>query len=269
MKKILLVLLLFVAIVAPAQNWEGVITWKITSEMDAATKAKVDGAQKQMNDPATQAQMKEMKEKMNDPQFKAMMESNPQMKAQVEQMLKMMEGGGVNSLMPTGFTVKIKDQNTLSIMDGGMMGGMEILYRKDKGTTYRLDRDAKTYSVLSTAGLDTMKISEVKITKTGETAKILNYPCTKYVAESTIQGQSVQQIFWTTTAIKDLDVKSLAHQKMGNGQQAMFYEKIDGVPLKIEIKQQQLGMVMEATAIQKQSLSAGDFTIPKDFKETK
>jgi hypothetical protein len=269
MKKILLVLLLFTAFVAPAQNWEGVITWKITAEMDAETKAKMDAAQKQMNDPATQAQMNEMKEKMNDPQFKAMMESNPQMKAQIEQMLKMMEGGNINSLMPTGFTLKIKDQNTLSTMEGGIMGGMEVLYLKNKGTTYKLDRNAKTYSVLSTVMVDTMKLSDVKITKTGETAKILNYPCIKYVAESTIQGQPTQQIFWTTTAIKDLDMKSLAHQKVGNGQQAMFYEKIEGVPLKMEIKQPQLGMIMEVTTLKKQSLPAGDFTIPSDFKETK
>lgn len=269
MKKILLVILLFVVVNVHAQNWEGIITWKISTEMDAATKAKMDEAQKKLNDPATQAQMKEMKAKMNDPEFKAMMESNPQMKAQIEQMLKVAEGGNVNSFMPTGFTLKIKDQNTLSKMEGGMMGNMELLYLNDKSTTYRLDRESKTYAVMSTTIADTMKLSDVKITKTGETATILNYPCTKYVAESTIQGQPVQQIFWTTTAIKDLDMKSLANQRMGNSQQAMFYKKIDGVPLKIEIKQAQMGMIMEVTGLKKQSLPASDFSIPSDFKQTK
>lgn len=269
MKKIILFFLLLSAAHANAQNFEGIITWKITAEMDAATKAKMDEAQKKMNDPATQAQMKEMKEKMNDPQFKAMMESNPQMKAQIEQMLKMSEGGETNSFMPKSFVLKIKDQNTLTKMEGGIMGNMEILYLKSKNTTYKLDREAKTYSVMSKSGMDSLKVSDVKITKTGETSKILNYNCTKYIAESTVAGKPVQQIFWTTTAIKDLDMKSLAHQRMGNSQQSLFYEKIEGVPLKIEVKQAQMGMIMEVVELKKQSLGASDFAIPGDFKEAR
>lgn len=269
MKKILVMLLLCVVASGYAQNWEGIINWKISSVMDEATKAKMDEAQKKMNDPATQAQMREMKEKMNDPQFKAMMESNPQMKAQIEQMLKMVEGGETSSLLPKGMVLKIKGQNTLAKMEGGMMGNMEILYLKDKNTTYRIDRESKSYSVLSTSGADTMKLPDVKITKTAETATILNYPCTKYVAESVIQGQTMQQIFWTTTAIKDLDMKSLSRQRVGNSQQAMFYEKIDGVPLKIEMKQAQIGMTMEVTEIKKQSLPAAEFAIPTGFQQAK
>ncbi len=268
MKKILFMFLLSISFLARAQDFEGVMTWKITPQMDAATKARMDEAQKRMNDPATQAQMKEMREKMNDPQFKAMLESNPQMKAQMEQMLKMSEGGADNSYMPKNMVVKIKDQNTLTKMEGGIMGPMEVLTLKDKNATYRIDREAKTYSVMSSEGLDSMKVSDAKITKTGETSKILNYPCVKYVAESSIQGQPVQQIFWTTTAIKGLDLKDLARQQMGNNQQALFYEKIEGVPLKIELKHSQFGMIMEVISLEKQSLSAADFSIPKDFKET-
>ena len=70
MKKIIFILLLSCCYIAKAQNFEGILTWKFTAEMDAATKAKMDAAQQKMNDPATQAQMKEMKEKMNDPEFK-------------------------------------------------------------------------------------------------------------------------------------------------------------------------------------------------------
>lgn len=269
MKKIIFLLLLLIVTIAKSQNFEGIISWKITTEMDAATKAKMDEAQKKMNDPATQAQMKEMREKMNDPQFKAMMESNPQMKAQIEQMLKMTESGDVNSFMPKGFTLKVKGQNTLTKMDGGVMGNMDILYLHDKNVTYKIDRESKTYSVMSTGATDSLKLPDVKITKTGETTKILNYTCTKYVAESTIQGKPVQQIFWTTTAIKDIDMKSLARQRMGNNHQAMFYEKIEGVPLKIEMKQAQMGMIMEVVELKKQSLPASDFSIPQGFKEVK
>lgn len=268
MKNILVILVCLSSVIVSAQDFEGVITWKFTQEMDAATQAKMDEAQKKLEDPATQAQMKEMREKMNDPQFKAMMESNPQMKAQIEQMLKMTEGGDANSMMPKSMVLKIKDYNTLSVMEGGVLGNYEILSLKDK-KSYRIDRQAKTYAVMSNAGLDSGKVSNVKITKTNETKTILNYPCTKYIAESTIQGQPFHQIFWATTAIKGLDLKKLSHYNIGDHQQSMFYEKIDGVPLRVEVKQPQFSMAMEAVSVERKSLPASDFAIPSGFKETK
>ena len=66
MKNILVILFLLSGTILPAQTFEGILTWKISAEMDAATKEKMDAAQQKMNDPGTQAQMKEMKEKMND-----------------------------------------------------------------------------------------------------------------------------------------------------------------------------------------------------------
>ncbi|HET6544499.1 MAG TPA: DUF4412 domain-containing protein [Chryseolinea sp.] len=265
MKNILLILFLMSGTIVRAQTFEGIMTWKISAEMDAATKAKMDAAQQKMNDPETQAQMKEMKEKMNDPEFKKMMEANPQMKAQMEQMMKMSEGGGdMTSYMPKAYVVKIKDQNVLTHMEGGIMGNIDVLYLPSKNTTYKINREAKTYSVMS--GPDTAKVKDVKITKTSETAKILNYTCTKYTAESTAQGHTMHQIFWATTEIKGLDMKALARQSIGNNQQRMFFEKIDGVPLKIELKDPKFGMTMEVVEIKKQSLPASDFVVPKDYK---
>lgn len=237
-------------------------------ELDAATKAKMDAAQREMNDPATQAKMKEMKEKMNDPEFKAMMEANPQIKAQIETMLKAAEGGQVNSMMPTALTVKIKGSNSLTKMEGGIMSNIEILYLSDKNTTYNINREAKTYSVVS-RGADTIKISDVKVTKTSETTKVLGYNCTKYIVESMVQGRKLNQVLWATPDVKGLDMKSLARQRMANGQQGIFYEKVDGIPLKMEVKQPEGNMTMEAVELKKQSLSASDFSLPPDFKETR
>jgi hypothetical protein len=267
MKNLLILFLLCFVNITDAQTFEGIIIWKISMEMDAATKAKMDAAQRQMNDPATQAKMKEMKEKMNDPQFKAMMESNPQLKAQIETMLKASEGGQMNSMMPTGFTVKIKGSNSLSKMEGGIMGNMEILYLGEKNTTYNINREAKTYSVVSKSA-DTIKISDVKVTKTGETIKVLGYTCTKYIVESMVQGRKFNQILWATPEIKGLDMKSLARQRMANGQQGIFYEKVDGIPLKMEVIQPEGTMTMEAVDLKKQSLSASEFSVA-DLKETK
>jgi hypothetical protein len=73
---------------------------------------------------------------------------------------------------------------------------------------------------------------------------------------------------WTTTEIKELDMKTLAQHQGGN-EQALFYKKIEGVPLKMEIKQPEMTMIMEATEIKKQSLPASDFALPAGFIEKK
>jgi len=228
---------LLLSVMCLAQNFEGVIKWSMTNEItDLKLKAQMAEAQKKMNDPATQAQMKEMEEKMNDPQFKAMMESNPQMKAQMENAMKMMQGGDMGSMMPTGFTLKVKDGNSLIKMEGGMMSGTETLYLKDKNQSYLINRESKTYTVLPHYDEQSKAVNDnVKVTKTSETQKILNYNCTKTIVTVTEGGKSINQIFWTTTEIKNLDFKSLSSQKVGKGTHTMFYNSIEGVPLKTEM----------------------------------
>lgn len=109
---------------------------------------------------------------------------------------------------------------------------------------------------------------DVKVTRTNETAKILNYPCTKYIVEVTSDDTTLKQFFWTTTAIKDFDLKALANQRMGgNNQVSLFYEKLEGVPLKVEMPSPQGRMVMEMTEYKKQSLPAADFALPAGFKQ--
>ncbi|MBT1708315.1 DUF4412 domain-containing protein [Fulvivirgaceae bacterium PWU5] len=265
-------LLLLLVLPGQAQLFEGTIRWKMEAVItDPATKAKMEEAQKKMNDPATQAQMKELEAKMSDPQFKAMMEANPQMKTQMEAMLKAAKGGNINSFIPTGLEQKTKNGNALTKMEGGIMANMEMLYLKDKNQSYRIDRESKTYSVLPKGDEnqdDKTKTPEVKVTKTTETKKILDYTCTKYVAESTYQGKKSTQIFWTTTAIQDFDMKSMAQQRFGNNPQRLFYEKIDGVPLRIEMTVPEGNMIMEVTSLKRHALPAADFAIPTGYKET-
>lgn len=268
MLRILPVLLLGVTGVC-AQGFEGTVKWTMKMDIsDPKLKAEMAEAQQQMNDPATQAQMKEMHAKMNDPEFKKMMEANPQMKAQMESMMKM-PSGDPNSMMPKGMTVKVKGDNTLTLMEGGMVDGMEILHAKGKPSV-RLDRQNKTYSPIPEGQGPAGGNSTVpKITKTGETAKVLGYSCTKYLAEVVERGTPTTQVFWTTTEIKDMDMKSLARQSMGQGGQSMFHEGIEGVPLKMEFASPQGNMVLEVAEIKRESLNAEDFAIPADFKEVK
>jgi hypothetical protein len=270
MKAQITLVFLLLSILCMGQNFEGTIKWTMSNEMtDPKAKAQMEAAQKQMNDPAMQAQMKQMQEKMNDPQFKAVMDQNPQLKAQMESMMKM-QGGGAGSMMPTGFTIKIKNGNTLTIMEGGMVAGNETLYLKDKNQTYILNKPNKTYSVVPQGSNAPGKSpqGEVKVTKTTETQKILNYTCTKTIVKITDKGKSIDQIFWTTNEIKDFDLKSLSNQKMGNGQ-SMYYENLEGVPLKMEMIMPQAKIVMQVTEIKKETLASTVFEIPTGFTETK
>jgi len=266
MNKLLSVVLVFAMYSASAQGFEGTIKWSMKMEItDPDMKAKMDASQKKMNDPAQQEKMKKMQEQMSDPKMKAMMDANPAMKAQMENMMKMQQGGGdPSAFMPKGMIMKIKGENSLVTMDGGMMAG-DILTTKDK--TVRLDRDAKTYSVLPTGDNPGQTKQQPTVTKTSETMKVLGYTCTKYVSSMTEGDHVISSNIWSTTEIKDIDLKALAKQRMGRGQ-SMFAGNIDGVPLRIESKSKEGNMIMEVTDIKRESLNAADFTIPADFTET-
>lgn len=268
MKKFVVLALILASTPLLAQNFEGTITWSIKSEItDPKMKAELEGAQAKMNDPATQAKMKELQARMNDPQMKAMMESNPQMKAQMENMMKMSQDG-MNSMMPTGLIIQLKGNNSLIKMEGGMLH-MEILNLKDKDLSYRLDRNNKVYSVVPHTTQNNGQTPQVKVTKTNETAKILNYTCTKYIVDAALDGKATQNVFWSTTEIKDIDVSQLANQRIGRKGQSLFYEGIEGVPLKMQIQTAEARMTMEVTSLKKESLPASLFVLPADFKEIK
>ncbi len=269
MKKLMTLLLMCVVLTSWSQGFEGTIKW--TMKMDI-TDPKMKAEMEKMNDPANQAKMKEMQEKMNDPQMKAMMESNPQMKAQMEAMMKSMGGGGgMSSMMPSGFLIKVKGNNTVTLMQGGMMDGMEILHMKDKDKSVRIDRKNKTWTPMGgpPAGSGQAAEAKFKITKTSETMKIMGYNATKYIGEATERGKPVSIVLWTTTEIKDLDLKNMASQRMGPNSRPMMPEGVEGIPLRIENSTEQGNMVMEVAEIKRESLPDSDFTIPADFKEGK
>ena len=271
MKKILLSLFLFIAITASAQTFEGTITWSVKYEMtDPANQAELERSHKAMSDPANQEKMKKMRDQMNTPEMKALLEKNPQMKTQMENALKMIEGGGGNSILPKSFVVKSKGNHTLTKMEGGMMP-MEMLYLPEKNQAYMLNRNAKTYSLLPSGNDAANKRDSLryKVIKTSETRKILNYTCTKTIVELTTDKGALNQVFWTSTDIKGIDMRSLSRQRMGGGNQSFYYEGISGVPLRMEMLSAQMNMVMEVIDIKKESLPAAEFTIPADYKETK
>jgi len=264
MKNLLIAVLLIISINVLAQNFEGTMIWSMKMEItDPLKKAQMEEAQKMMQDPE---KIKEMEKQLADPQVQQMMAQNPQMKAQMEKVLAMMKSGG-GSLIPTGMTVKIKNGNSLSKLDGSFIDN-DFLYLKDKNQTYMIDRNNKTYSITTTK-VDDNDSLEAKVTKTSETTKVLNYTCTKYIVEYTINNKSMVQNIWATKEIKGLDLSSMANQQMGGGKGMTFLKEIDGTPLKMEMNLPEGQMMMEAKQIKRESLSSADFTIPADYKEVK
>jgi hypothetical protein len=274
MKKLFTIIICLVAMSTQGQTFEGTVKWSMKMEItDPKVKAQMDQAGKQMSDPANQAKMKAMMDKMNDPQMKAMMDANPQMKAQMENAMKMMQGGGMASLMPSSFTFKTKGGNTLTTMTGGIMP-MDVLHLKAEDKTYFLNKNEKTYFTSQqmqhgNQSEDKTKADAIKVTKTSETMKILNHTCTKYIVKDTKNGHETTTNFWTTTEIKDFDMKSLTKHRVGDGNQQLYYENIDGVPLRIETGTPQGTMTMQVTDIKRESLSASEFVVPSDFTEKK
>jgi hypothetical protein len=270
MKNLIFLFLLLVAIDGQTQTFEGTMHWTMNLEItDPEMKAKMAEAQRQLNDPETQAQMKEMEAKMNDPEMKKMMEQNPQMKATMEAAMKSAKSGGaptgMDNMMPKGMVVKIKGGNVSTIMEGGMADGMEMLHKSGQAPV-RINRKDKTYSKMPVDHTDAKP--EVTVNKMGETLKVLGYTCHKYVVEMNQDGQQVKQIVWATTEIKDMDLKALSGQRLGQGQ-SIFSDKIDGVPLRVEVASPQGNMVMEVADIKREKLKDGDFVIPAGFKEVK
>jgi hypothetical protein len=268
MKKLMTLLLMSIVLTSWSQGFEGTIKWTMKMDItDPKMKAQMD----KMNDPANQAKMKELEAQMKDPQFKAQMDANPQMKAQMEAMMKAMgAGGGVNSMMPSGFLIKLKGGNTVTLMQGGMMDGFEILHMKDKNQSVRIDRKTKTWMPMGGPPASAQAAEpKFKVTKTNETMKIMGYNATKYIGETTDKGKPVTIAFWTTTEIKDIDLKGMTSQRMGPNNRAMLPDGVEGVPLKIENSTPEGNMVMEVAEIKRESLPDSDFKIPADFKEGK
>ena len=145
-----------------------------------------------------------------------------------------------------------------------MMAG-DILHTKDKSV--HLDRENKTYSVMPTGEMPGQTRPQPTITKTSETMKILGYNCTKYVSTVKEGDHVVTSNLWTTTEIKDIDLKALAKQRTVRGQ-SMFSEHVEGMPLRIESITKEGNMIMEVLEIKRESLNAADFTIPANYKET-
>ncbi|MFN3402801.1 MAG: DUF4412 domain-containing protein [Cytophagaceae bacterium] len=245
-----------------SQNFEGIIKWKISSN-----------EQKKVGNSENLENLKKLEEQMKDPEFIRQMEKNPQLKEMMEKNITQLKNGQANDNSKKGFlpehiTIKIKDQNTLVKMEGGIADFIgDFLYRKDKDATYNLKRKNKTYSVIPKTAED--KKTTFKVTKTEVFSKVMGYNCRKYIVENEMDGKKLIQTVWATNEIKTFDKELLKKMDFGKSFSGVYYEGIDGIPLKIENESQEMQIVMEVVEIKSQTLDASDFNIPDGYKQTK
>lgn len=239
------------------QDFEGHIAYKVTTHVDP----KIQQASQELNTPENKEKMKMLEEQMKNPEFQKMLEKNPQLKVQIESALKVQAGGGLESFAPKSITIYLKEGNSLIKTEGGAQNS-QLLYLKAKNTHYQIFPERKVYwNLQSNTSKDSSK--QLKAIKTTETLQILGYTCTKY----TVQDQGSTMAFWTTTQIKGMDYEQLIHQYQQGASQGI--KGLEGITLKMEFKNAQGTMDMEAIELKRETLASSMFTIPAGFTEEK
>ncbi len=172
---------------------------------------------------------------------------------------------GMNLMLPSSLTLQTNNLDYIMTTEGGILP-VEMLWMGDKNKYYRINRSAKTYTLLpADAGASILPDSlRPVVVKTTETDLILGYHCTKYTIHFSTDT-SIHQTYWTTTEISLPNLRTLP----GQSGQAMYYEGLNGLPLKMEFLSPQMKMVTAVTSIKKELLPAAVFTIPADFKPEK
>jgi len=264
MKKITLLLLIHTLIVSfsIAQTFEGSIEWKMKMDnTDPIEKARLAEAEKEMNSPENQKQIEELKKQMEDPKMKAAFESNPQMKAQMEKLLAMSNGGfKIENLMPSKMLLKIKGKKSLVTIPG--IGNKTVL-NLENDESYTIDNVSKTYTKNPLSPKKPTAEKKYTVTKTSETAKILDYNCTKYKVEYQENKKNVVQYIWATTEFKNFDWSALKHSYKGNSE---YMLQIEGTPLKMTLQEGTVTVELEIVKIQKETFEDKLFKIPTDYK---
>ncbi len=249
----------------PAAHFEGTIHWRVSGD--------AGGAGNEM-----QAQLSQGVAALDSPEMKAMLAQNPQMKAAMEKQLGAQAkaraeagaggGGALGGLMPNAITMYLKDGNTMVSTKGGM-APRDVLSLPAKGLAYVIDPATRTYSRLpaNLAHGQGGTAQSFKVTRTGETAQLLGYACTRY---DVVSGgfEDVTFSVWVTPEVKGIDQRQLAMLQVGGDQSAGFLREINGVPLKM-IVATPLGKIrMEVTAIKAEAVPAARVAVPSGYTET-
>ncbi len=250
------------ASLAVGQSFEGIITWTLTSEVtDAQQLIELKKNQDRMSTAEFESKRQVLLEILKQPEYS----DNPELKEHAESILKVIESRGhVDFMIPTGFIIKLKEGKSNQKSVGGIFSGLESLSIPGNDTTFMLNRAKKIFfSGPMAKPVETLE--KPVITKTAETTKLLGYTCAKYVVKTKINNKPLTQIFWITTAIKNLSVKDFRAGDASADLLKYIEKEVPGFPLKVEVINRERKLTFEVKRIQPILLPAEDFIIPADF----
>lgn len=257
MKNILAtMIILCVVCILHAQTFEGTITWTFKSDI----KLSGDQHEKMME------AKKQFEQQMSNPEFKKQLEQNPKLKEMMEQQMKAFENMENGSpLLPEKMVVKIKGNNSRTIMNEYK----EILFIGTERKTYELNPKNKTYSEIPDSKATNENMPEISVTKGNETATIAGHSCQKYIVsfEGKGRAEQVNQFIWATKDLAGLDPLFFEKSSRGNQNMKFYFEKIEGIPLRIETKTPEGSLLIEVSEIKKSTLPESDFKIPAEFRK--
>lgn len=171
-------------------------------------------------------------------------------------------------MMPNKQVYHYLDGNFRMETLGGVASGQgDLLYLAKTDKTYLIsDSDKKAQEMPENDDDATTKDKmEVTVTKTNETATVLDYTCTKYKVIIKTNDGEITQYIWATTQLTPVKPKNVG--KMGA--MAAIFEGVEGMPLKVEMELNQMGlkfsMVLTATNIIKNAPDKSMFVIPAGY----
>jgi len=256
MKNLALVVFLVVSFQANAQEFEGLVKYAIELKF---------------SDPKKQAQLEEQKK-----EDESRVKKNPNQPEIPEEAIVMGDtargrGGaprprsaGELSRYPSGLTIRVKKGNNLSKLIGGRND--EVLYLKDKDKAYEIDNVRKAYAEVRKP--DSVKAKTPPFTTpfqaTSERVKIKDYECQKYTRTFAAKDFLVTQDVWVTHDIDGVELKVLAKQRLGK--YFVPVDQIEGVPVKIVSKDQEMTYTLDLKEIKRLAVPDKSIALPKEYK---
>jgi hypothetical protein len=171
----------------------------------------------------------------------------------------------LRGMLPNKQVYHYSDGNFRMETKGGMASGQgDILYIDKTEKTYVMNSNSKKAQEMpqkDAAETD----ANVTVTETGETATILAYTCDKYKVVVKMDDTELTQYVWATKALEPVKPKNANSM----GAMASITSKIKGMPLKIQMEIEQMGlsfsMIMTATSLDDKAPSKDLFVIPGDY----
>jgi hypothetical protein len=281
MKYLIFAISFFLIYTTPAQtvSFEGVITWRVSvivvndAETEAYKQKILDEDNAEINETII-----ELEHQLNDPEMQYMLLENPTIKGTMQKKLTELkaiqaanEEKYATSFFPTAVYMYRKNGNSFTKIDDGCITNMtgNMLYLKDKSTTYFIKDGTKTISVLH----DTSSLNKsdhlIQLQKTTDTITILNYKCIKYILTKEENGKVEKSTFWITNEITNMSFNSFRALSFISGNlHHEAYQEVGGIPLKVEYLENGFTMTIEATDILATAQNDSKFIVPSNYKNT-